>query len=96
MEIVRDAGGGVEIVVKVVPGASRSRIAGALGDALKVQVAAAPERGRANAAVCAVIAAALGVPEKDVSVVRGQSSPRKVVRAAGVAAVTARGMLGLC
>src|SRR5947207_8641105 len=47
--------------VKVVPGASRDRIAGKLGDALKVQVSAAAERGKANAAVIAVIAATLGL-----------------------------------
>ena len=49
----------VTLIVKVVPGSSRDRIVGKYGDALKVQVSAAPERGRANEAVIALIAIAL-------------------------------------
>lgn len=72
------------ISVKVVPGASRSRIAGPHGDALKVQVAAPPERGRANDAVCDLFAEALGVPRRAVSVARGLTSPSKTIRVDGL------------
>lgn len=85
-------GGGVEIRVKVVPGASRDRIAGLLGDALKVQVSAAPERGKANAAVEALLAKALGVDARSVKVVSGLTSPRKVVRVMGVSAERVAGL----
>lgn len=78
-------GRGTLIAVKVVPGASRSRIAGPHGDALKVQVAAPPERGRANEAVCDLLAEALGVPRRAVSVVRGETSPVKTIRVDGLA-----------
>ena len=47
--------------VKVVPGASRDRVAGMLGDALKVQVSAPPEAGKANKAVLRVLAEFLNV-----------------------------------
>ncbi len=70
--------------VKVVPGASRSHIAGWLGDALKIRVSAPPEKGKANAAVAAVVAAALGVPAGSVAVVSGKSSPRKLVEVRGL------------
>jgi uncharacterized protein len=73
------------IDVKVVPGASRSRIAGSHGDALKVQVAAAPERGRANDAVCDLLSEKLAVPRRGVTVVRGMTSPRKTIRVEGLA-----------
>jgi len=73
------------IAVKVVPGASRSRVVGPHGDRLKVQVAAPPERGRANDAVCDLFAEALGVPRRAVSVVRGATSPSKTVRVDGIA-----------
>lgn len=71
--------------VKVVPGASRSVIAGWLGDELKVRVAAPPERGRANAAVETLVAAALELAPECVRVVRGRSSPRKTLEVAGLA-----------
>jgi uncharacterized protein YggU (UPF0235/DUF167 family) len=48
-----------------------------LGERLKVRVRAPPEDGRANAAVCAVIAAWLGV--KRVAVVSGHTRPEKTV-----------------
>ena len=53
--------GGHEIGLKVVPGASRSQVMGLLGDRLKVRVAAPPEQGKANAAVCALLDAHFGV-----------------------------------
>ena len=48
--------------VKVVPGAARSEVAGRLGAAVKVRVAAPPEGGQANRAVCALLAERLGLP----------------------------------
>lgn len=89
---LREVDGAVHFAVKVVPGASRDRIAGVLGDALKVQVAAPPEGGKANAALCELLAQALGVNARDVQVVAGAASPRKTVavRNSTVAAVIAR------
>ena len=57
---VRQIPSGWEIRVKAVPGSSRSRIAGVLGDRLKIQVAAPPEDGKANKAVAEVLAQWLG------------------------------------
>lgn len=73
--------GGLELRLKVVPGASRSAIAGELGDRLKVKVAAPPEDGKANAAVCAVLGKWLGAP---VEVIAGHGNPLKTVLARGV------------
>lgn len=70
--------------VKVVPGSSRNRIAGKLGDALKVQVAAAPERGKANQAVIELLAGALGVKPGQIELVSGHAQPRKVFRIVGL------------
>jgi uncharacterized protein (TIGR00251 family) len=81
---VRALEGGVAIAVKAVPGAKRDGIAGVLGTRLKVRVSAPPEDGRANAAICAVIAAALGVKPRAVTVVTGHASAEKVVRVEGV------------
>ena len=68
---------GWEIRVKVVPGASRSRIAGVLGDRLKIQVAAPPEGGKANRAVAEVLAEWLGVAKSEVELVSGAGQPTK-------------------
>jgi len=71
---------GWEIRVKAVPGSSRSRIAGVLGDRLKVQVAAPPEDGKANRAVAQVLADWLDLPASAVELVSGASQPAKVFR----------------
>jgi hypothetical protein len=70
----------VTLSVKVVPGSSRSRIAGRYGDGIKVQVAAAAEKGKANKAVVEVIAEAFGVRESQVVIVSGHTQPRKMVQ----------------
>ena len=81
-EVDRDA----VISVKVVPGSSRSRVLGALGDCLKVAVAAAPEKGKANKAVASVLAEFLGVDKGGVILVAGRSGPRKQFRVLGKSA----------
>ena len=70
--------------VKVVPGSSRDRIAGRYGEGVKVQVSAPPEDGKANKAVIAVLAKALGVKPAQVTLVRGHAQPRKVFEIAGI------------
>src|SRR5881394_250060 len=84
----------VELTVKVVPGASRDRIVGPLGDALKIQIAAPPERGKANAALVRLLSAQLGIPERQITVIRGVSAPRKTVRLAGITLQEAARRLG--
>lgn len=70
---------GCTIRLKVVPGSSRSAIAGWLGDRLKVRVASPPEAGKANAAVCRLLAGALGVSPRQVTIITGETSPEKTV-----------------
>ena len=77
---------GVRLALKVVPGASRDRIMGALGDALKVAVSKPPQDGAANKAVVKLLTAELGLPEAAVTIVRGRFSPRKEALIAGLTA----------
>jgi uncharacterized protein (TIGR00251 family) len=72
------------LMVKVVPGSSRDAIAGILGTRLKIKVAAAPEKGQANASVIRLIAKALGLPASQVAVIRGPTSPEKTLRIRGI------------
>ncbi len=76
---------GVVIRVKAVPGASRDSIAGALGDRLKVRVAAPPEGGRANEAIERLLESALGLSRGAAAVTAGRASPEKQVRLSGAA-----------
>ena len=70
--------------IKVVPGASRDRVIGRYGDAIKVQVSAPPEGGKANQAVVELIAAALGVRRSEVRIAKGQAQSRKIVQIDGL------------
>jgi uncharacterized protein len=87
--------GGVKISVKVVPGSSRDRIVGELGDALKIAVSKPPQGGEANRAVISLLAERLGVPARQIQIIRGQSNPRKEVTIIGVTAQTLVERLGL-
>lgn len=70
--------------IKVAPGARRNAITGFLGEALKISVTAAPERGKANAAVEALLAEQLGLPRVAVRVVGGETFRTKKVEIAGL------------
>ena len=65
--------------VRVTPGARQDGVVGWQGTALKVKVRAAPEKGKANAAVCALIARTLGVPPTAVAVERGHTARGKLL-----------------
>lgn len=89
MRVARD---GVLVKLRVVPGARRDAIVGTHGDALRVAVRAVAEKGRANAAVERLVAAALGVAADRVGLVGGHGSRDKLllVRELGEAEVRAR------
>jgi uncharacterized protein (TIGR00251 family) len=77
--------GGAELRVRAQPGASRDQVEGVGEDAagqrfLKVRVRAVPEKGKANAAIEAVLAKALGLPKSAVVVEKGETQRIKTVR----------------
>ena len=92
---------GVRLAVRLTPKASAERIVGLADEAdggvvLKVAVTAAPENGKANAALVRLLAYTFHLPPRDLSVVRGLTDRRKVVAVAGApAALTARITEGL-
>lgn len=53
------------------------------GEALKIAVTAPPDKGKANAAVVALLAKTFGVAKSSVTVVAGETDRRKVLRIAG-------------
>ena len=72
------------IDVRVIPRAGKSGIAGMRGDALLVRLNAPPVEVAANAELIEVLAEALGVPNRAVSIASGERSRQKRVRIEGV------------
>lgn len=70
--------------VRVVPRSRRAEVVGRVGDAWKLRVHAAPERGRANEEVVGVLAGALRLSSRDVRVVSGHTGRDKVVALQGL------------
>jgi uncharacterized protein YggU (UPF0235/DUF167 family) len=91
--------GGLRVRVKVTPKAGRNRVDGLAPEAdggvsLKVAVTAAPEDGKANAAVVALLAREWGVAKSTISVVLGAADRRKVLHLAGDPAALGRLLTG--
>ena len=81
---IEDRQGGLAIALRVAPGASRERVVGIHGRALKVAVQAAPEKGKANARVLQVLATALGISTRDLTLLSGDTSRDKRILIAGL------------
>ncbi|UCD76061.1 MAG: DUF167 domain-containing protein [Phycisphaerales bacterium] len=90
---IQQHGEDVLIHIKAVPGASADQIAGAVGDRLKIRISAPPEGGKANRAVCRLIAKALGLKPREVAVHAGHTSPEKTLRIAGATVAAVRAAL---
>jgi uncharacterized protein (TIGR00251 family) len=65
--------------IKVVPGSSRTVIAGLYNGMLKVRLAAAPEKGKANQALIELLAEKFNIPKNSIAIVSGQTSKVKKV-----------------
>lgn len=82
--MIAAASDGVIISVRVIPRAGRAGIAGVRGGALLVRLNAPPVDGAANAELIELLAEALGVPRRDVTIATGLSSKQKRVRISGI------------
>jgi len=71
------------IAVKVHPRARRTRIAGRVGDAWKLDLAAPPVDGKANQACVRFFADLAGVPQSCVRIVLGLTNRTKVIEIDG-------------
>jgi uncharacterized protein (TIGR00251 family) len=70
----------LDLALKVIPKSSKNEVIGLLGDgSLKVKITAAPEKGKANAAVCDLLAEEFKVARKNVRITRGETSHHKHV-----------------
>ncbi|MEQ9635022.1 MAG: DUF167 family protein [Devosia marina] len=86
----RQTDSGLLLFLRVTPNAGRDAIEGSQARAdgsvvLRVRVLVVPDKGRANAAVMALIAKALGVPKSSIALVSGDTGRLKTVSVSGCA-----------
>ncbi len=81
--------GALWLQVKAQPRARRTEIAGTVGSELKVKITAPPVDSAANEALVEWLAERIGCPRRQITLVRGATSPHKVFRIDGVATATA-------
>ncbi|RKH57658.1 DUF167 domain-containing protein [Corallococcus llansteffanensis] len=84
---------GVELTVLVQPRASRTKFVGEHDGQLKIQLAAPPVDGEANAALVEFIAKKLGVPRRQVALTAGDTSRRKRLKVQGVDAAAVEAVI---
>ena len=100
-----DGTGGLRLFVRLTPKASRAAIAGIkpavasaanpCGCELDVKVTAVPEKGRANAALVALLAKALHLPQAAFALVAGETDRHKQILIAGDAPALATALAAL-
>ena len=85
-------GGTIVFSVRVIPRASRDSIDGEFQGAHKVHLTAPPVDGRANDALCRILADRLNVPVSTVKILAGETSRTKRVEVRGIAAASVQSL----
>ncbi len=78
VEIARE--GGWDILVRVQPGAKKSEFAGVHDGRLRIRLAAPAVENKANIALCAFTAKALGLRSSQVRLITGETGRQKRLR----------------
>lgn len=92
MLAVEEKEGAVRFRVKVQARARRQELAGVHAGMLKVRVTAPALEGRANRALCRLLAECLKVPLSSIKIVAGERAPAKLVAVIGVTADAVRAL----
>ena len=93
--VITNSKEGARLRLRVRPGSTRSALDGEHAGALRVAVAAPPEKGRANDEVEAVLARALNVARGAVRIASGHASRDKTVVVEGLSAEEIRRRIAL-
>lgn len=91
---IHERDGAVRFTVRVQPRASADQIAGEIQGALKIRVTAPATEGRANEALCRLLAQRLKVPQSAVRIARGEHSRTKQMEIRGITAAHVRALAG--
>jgi uncharacterized protein (TIGR00251 family) len=84
--------GNLILNVKVVPGASKTELAGIYDGRLRIKIAAAPEDGKANECLAAFLSKLLGCRKKEITITSGERSHRKTLSLPALYAEKAAGL----
>jgi uncharacterized protein (TIGR00251 family) len=92
---VRDSARGAQFALRVQPRASRTAIAGVIGDAVKLAITAPPVDGKANQAVIEFLSDLFHVSKGSIEIVSGETGRNKLIAIRGVSAEQVRTVLGV-
>lgn len=81
---------GVQFAVKVSAGAKKTKLLGLHGNALKISIQSPPADGKANKELIAFLSGQLGVAKAKIHIVRGETSPHKILLVSGASLETVR------
>jgi len=85
---IQEVDEGVIFTAKVVPGSSRTSVCGLLDGMVKIKIAAAPEKGKANQYLIELLAKQLGVKKNAVSIISGKTKAIKRMQVLGISPET--------
>jgi uncharacterized protein len=74
----------IRLAVKITPNAGRNEITGLKDDVLCIKIGAPPEKGKANKELIGFLAERLGIKKASITIIRGQTSHRKIIAIEGV------------
>jgi len=92
---IRDTAEGAQFALRVQPRASRNKIAGLMGDAIKLAITAPPVDGKANEAVIEYFADLFRIPKSSVVIISGQTGRNKLITIRGRSAEQVRKVFNL-
>lgn len=81
---ITETKGGIRLEIKVQPRSSRNQIAGEQDGVLKIKLTAPPVDGEANQALIDYLSGLLGVPKRNINLVKGETSRNKLVEISGI------------
>jgi uncharacterized protein (TIGR00251 family) len=81
------------ISIRVTPNAARNEIAGFADDTLRVKVAAAPVKGKANKELLNFLCRLLAISKDRISIVKGHTARNKIITIDGMDKESALGLL---
>ena len=75
---------GCKLEIIVAPKSSRNAVLGEYQGRIKIALTAAPTDGKANQALVEFLAEKLGIPKRNISILRGATNKRKLVEVHGI------------